>query len=125
MPRIGKSVFRSALILVAGVFAALSPAAAADLGPMLGRWDGASTDCRYPQGDGVFVIERGAIRFFEAICRIDSVSRAGVGSAVTLRMTCEGEGEDWSEDVFMARTEENTLMVYYGSGYGFIAGRCG
>ena len=31
-------------------------AIAADLGPFLGRWDAASTDCSQPQGDGVFVV---------------------------------------------------------------------
>lgn len=110
-----------ALMLAAAPVAA----PAADMGPFQGRWDAASTDCSHPEGDGVFVVEPRSIRFYESICDVGAVQPTGVGNAVTGRMSCEGEGEAWTEELILARTEDNTLIVFYGNGYGFIAGRCG
>lgn len=120
--RLRRSIARIGLAALMGGAPAL--AGAADMSPILGRWDSASTDCSFPRGDGVFVVEQSVIRFFEAICDIDQVRAAGVGKGLTARMSCEGEGEPWTDTLFLAPTEENTLMVYYGSGYGYVAGRC-
>lgn len=113
------------IVLAAVLGMAPAAAGANDLSPFAGRWDSASTDCNHPQGDGVFVVEPGTLRFFESICEVGSVRPTGVGNAVTGRMSCEGEGESWTEELIIARSEEDQLHVYFGAGYGFIAGRCG
>ena len=104
----------------------LSPLAAmaADLTPFLGRWDAASPNCSYPDGDGIFVIERSRIRYYEAICDIVSSRSAGIGSAVIIERRCEGEGEVWRDETLLVALEQNMIALYQADGGGFTAGRC-
>ena len=119
--------FRMFRTVVAGLSIALGTGAVAlagDMSPFLGKWDAASDNCGFPQGDGIFIVEPNRIRFYEAICDLTNARAAGVGAAVIADMTCEGEGSAWTETVFFARSDETNLLLYYGSGYGFLASQC-
>ncbi len=114
-----------AAAVLSGSIAALPGLAGADdMSPFLGRWDAASDDCSYPNGDGVFVIERQRIRYYEAICAIESVRSAGIGAAVIIERNCEGEGDTWRDQTMLVPLDQNKIALYEAVGGGFTASRC-
>jgi hypothetical protein len=75
--------------------------------PFDGRWGWNVDTCAYEPGESdmvPLVIADGEMRYYESLCTIDSVAPLARedGSAWTVKMSCGGEGETWTEKSIIA-----------------------
>lgn len=75
--------------------------------PFDGRWGWNVDTCAYKPGESDMVpvvIADGEIRYYESLCTIDSIAPLARedGSAWTVKMSCGGEGETWTEESILA-----------------------
>jgi len=108
-------------IFTAGVFVFLTAATASaqvqDGTYQPDRCDAGASDTRV-------VINGSSIRYHETLCALTNpTSVRGMEGAVLYDAQCSGEGETWSERVFMMPTAEGGFVQVRG-GYGYTYQRC-
>lgn len=97
--------------------------------PFEGSW---AYDCEMAAGDLVpTVIADGQVLYYESECSIDDVAAIGSGDqAWNLKMTCAGEGEEWTRIVLFAVERGNQgeplqlIEVDLEAGYVLARDRC-
>jgi len=80
--------------------------------------------CNAGASDARVTISGPIIRYHETMCRLANPTRVrGMAGAVLYDAQCSGEGETWSERVFMMPTAEGGFVQVRG-GYGYTYQRC-
>lgn len=110
---------RRALIL-----AAFLPSAALS-GPLDGVYDVSEEACGKEFSDGRITIAEPDIFYHESSCTMaNGQPLEGFRTAWVYDLTCQGEGDTWSERAILSLVFEGDRLIHLSDGYGYEALRC-